>query len=698
MPVFQSRLAWIMLGCFFACCFSGRSQTNPPTTNLVWCPSGSFIMGSPNTEPNRQSNEGPQLMVTLTDGFWISKYEMTQGEFESVYGLNPSKFTGDTNRPVEQVNWFDAMQFCVRLTEQERLLGRLPAGYVYRLPTEAEWEYAARAGTTTAYSFGDDYLTGDPYAWHVGDSGGTTHSVGTRLPNPWGLFDMHGNVAELCLDSFWNYPGGSVTNPVGVTTGTLKTFRAPAWDFGFVYARSATRFSYDANYGDDSVGFRVVLAKVKPGETWPNSRNPGAQRLGVTKKGSAVAVSAMPDIPGTYRLESSTDLKVWNSAMTVNAWNSSLSITNAITNQTRFFRAVSLTPMLRRPFLNVLVRFSDTIATTPHPRSWYEALFGTNYPALSHFFYHVSYGRIDVSETVTLDWLNLPQIKTNYTLFNGSYLEFDESKLLADIYPLLPSSIQLSNFFGVNIFCNADDGGSEGLSSWVNFPATAKPYLFGIPKGPIGFFCSIIPLRGGNQHVVSHEMGHSFGLDHSSGPYSTPYDSDWDFMSRGRNLNQPDPQFGPISVFGNAYHLMHVSWMPTNRVYVTSRGTNTLRIERLSDPATMDYLVAKVPIGSSQTHYYTVESRMYAGYDVSGVLPGEAVLIHQVDENRGATPGVFGSGDRRSQVIDPDNNGNPNDASAMWTPGETFVDSTNGVSVKVLSKDTTGFNVQIIVN
>jgi len=167
-----------------------------PGLRFVWLPPGQFVMGSPASEMDRESDEGPQTRVTLTWGFFIGRYPVTQGEYLSVIGSNPSSFTGDMNRPVEETSWNDATNYCAQLTAQELAAGRLPAGWAYRLPTEAEYEYASRAGSTNRFSYGDDpgYTNLANYAWYGANSGGTTHPVGGKLPNRWGLYDMSGNV------------------------------------------------------------------------------------------------------------------------------------------------------------------------------------------------------------------------------------------------------------------------------------------------------------------------------------------------------------------------------------------------------------------------------------------------------------------------------------------------------------------------
>jgi formylglycine-generating enzyme required for sulfatase activity len=234
--------------------------------NLVFVPPKTFTMGSPTNEPGRNIFEGPQATVTLTRGFWIGKYEVTQGEYLAVTGENPSNFPGDLSRPVSSVTWFDATNYCWKLTQQEVAAGRIPAGYQYRLPTEAEWECAVRAGSSTRFSYGDDpsYASLTNYAWFLDFAilDLTVHPVGQKLPNPWGLHDMHGHVWEWCQDWYDDQPGGILTDPTGppgpVQFGR-KVMRGGAYDYPNSDCRSASRFFRPATDPDSDLGFRVVL-------------------------------------------------------------------------------------------------------------------------------------------------------------------------------------------------------------------------------------------------------------------------------------------------------------------------------------------------------------------------------------------------------------------------------------------------------
>jgi formylglycine-generating enzyme required for sulfatase activity len=175
-----------------------RALLQTPPTNMVFIRPNTFKLGSPTNEVGHGADESPQTIVTVGHGFWMGKHEVTQGEYLAVVGSNPSQFTGDPNRPVESVSWPEATNYCALLTAQHLATGVIPPGSQYRLPTEAEWEYAARAGTSTRFSYGEDpnatSLTN--YAWFAAKGGATTHPVEQKAPNPWGLYDMAGNFGK----------------------------------------------------------------------------------------------------------------------------------------------------------------------------------------------------------------------------------------------------------------------------------------------------------------------------------------------------------------------------------------------------------------------------------------------------------------------------------------------------------------------
>jgi len=226
---------------------------------LVLIPAGTFMMGSPDDEADRGADESPQTRVTLSKDFFLGATDVTQGQYESVMNTNPSDFKSvGKDAPVEEVSWDDAMAFCQKLTESERTSGRLPEGYVFTLPTEAQWEYACRAGPSGAYAT-------DPAAtsWYDRNSGGTTHPVGMKQPNAWGLYDMTGNVYQWCSDWYANrYPGGEVTDPTGPDSGSVRVLRGGGWYYDRSYCRSAYR-DFDPGYRANFIGFRVALNPVE---------------------------------------------------------------------------------------------------------------------------------------------------------------------------------------------------------------------------------------------------------------------------------------------------------------------------------------------------------------------------------------------------------------------------------------------------
>jgi formylglycine-generating enzyme required for sulfatase activity len=211
---------------------------------MVWIPAGTFRMGSEKGD----SDEKPVHTVTL-DGFWIGKYEVTQRQYEALMGTNPSSFKGP-NRPVEMVSWDDAAAFCRKLSQA--------TGKTYTLPTEAQWEYACRAGSTGEYCFGDGESQLGEYAWYSANSGTQTHDVGGKRPNAWGLYDMHGNVWEWCTDWYESYSASSgQRNPTGPATGSARVLCGGAWGGAAPGVRSANRNWFDPPGGDSGDGFRV---------------------------------------------------------------------------------------------------------------------------------------------------------------------------------------------------------------------------------------------------------------------------------------------------------------------------------------------------------------------------------------------------------------------------------------------------------
>jgi formylglycine-generating enzyme required for sulfatase activity len=225
---------------------------------LVLIPAGTFMMGSPDSEADRGTDESQQTRVTLTKDFYLGQTDVTQGQYELVMGANPSDFKkAGKNAPVEEVSWGDAMAFCQKLTERERIAGHLPEGYAFTLPTEAQWEYACRAGTTGAYATNPDETS-----WFDRNSGGTTHPVGAKQPNLWGLYDMTGNVYQWCADWYANrYPGGEATDPTGPEAGTVHVLRGGGWYYDRSYCRSAYR-DFDPGYRANFIGFRVALNPI----------------------------------------------------------------------------------------------------------------------------------------------------------------------------------------------------------------------------------------------------------------------------------------------------------------------------------------------------------------------------------------------------------------------------------------------------
>jgi formylglycine-generating enzyme required for sulfatase activity/uncharacterized caspase-like protein len=233
--------------------YQDQKMSNSLGMEFVYVKPASFMMGSPSSKQGRGSYE-KQHRVTLTKGYYLQTTEVTQGQWRAIMGNNPSRFSncGD-DCPVEKVSWNDVQAFISKLNRKE-------GTNRYRLPTEAEWEYAARAGSTSRFCFGDDEDRLSEYAWYVRNSGGKTHSVAQKKPNAWILYDMHGNVWEWCQDWYSDYPSGSVTDPTGPSSGSSRVYRGGCWLNLAGLCRSANRLWYLPGYRSHRLGFRLALS------------------------------------------------------------------------------------------------------------------------------------------------------------------------------------------------------------------------------------------------------------------------------------------------------------------------------------------------------------------------------------------------------------------------------------------------------
>jgi len=236
----------------------GPFWTNSIGMKFAWIPAGTFLMGSPPDEWGREDKEPPPHKVTLTKGFYLGIHPVTQACWRKIMQHNPSHFLGD-DLPVESVSWHDCQEFITKLNAQDK--------QAYRLPTEAEWEFACRAGTMTPFSFGDTISTNDgnfdgtfPYGGIPPQEScrGSTTPVGSFQPNGWGLYDMHGNVWEWCADLYGKFSLDDAVDPQGPKRGQTRVLRGGSYFAPASHVRSATRGKWEPIHRDDNVGFRVA--------------------------------------------------------------------------------------------------------------------------------------------------------------------------------------------------------------------------------------------------------------------------------------------------------------------------------------------------------------------------------------------------------------------------------------------------------
>jgi M6 family metalloprotease-like protein len=322
------------------------------------------------------------------------------------------------------------------------------------------------------------------------------------------------------------------------------------------------------------------------------------------------------------------------------------------------------------PYVTILCKFSD-IAAERHTVATYTAwTAGTTYPGLDHYWRELSYDQMNVTGSTVVGWYTLPHPLSYY--MDGDWLRLDDAA--SDCTSAADPDVDFPRFYGINLQFNGATLRSFG-GSW-ELTADGQTKRYGMT-----WLQSTAP-----RTEYAHEEGHTLGLDHSSGPYGQTYDSRWDVMSRYVNGNFGPDGYG-VPQHTISYHKDLLGWIPSARKVTVGPNTRkTITLERLAQPGSGNYLMATIPISTAPGQFYTVEARRRVGYDDFGI-PGDAVVLHRVDPN----PDF----DRKARVVDVDNNGDPNDAGAMWTAGETFTDAANGITVTVDAQTATGFQVTI---
>ena len=330
-----------------------------------------------------------------------------------------------------------------------------------------------------------------------------------------------------------------------------------------------------------------------------------------------------------------------------------------------------------KPWISIMCKFSD-IASEPNTLAFFQGMYASTKPGLDDYWRELSYGTINVLGSNAAGWYTLPHPEIYYNptdTSDGTNLDL----LASDCTATADASVDFSPYSGINMMFNSDfdNGWAWGGGAYLTLDGASK--FWRTTWEP--------PWSYANISVIEHEMGHGFGLPHSSGNYGQTYDNAWDVMSKDRyNCGAAtDGTYGCMAQHTISYHLDILGWIPSGQKFTAGENTNTtITLEQLALPQTSNYKMVQIPINGSSTHFYSVEARRLAGYDVK--LPGNAVVIHEVDTTRGIP----------AHVIDPDGNGDTGDAGAMWTVGETFSDTTYGISVTVVSATASGFQVTII--
>jgi len=308
-------------------------------------------------------------------------------------------------------------------------------------------------------------------------------------------------------------------------------------------------------------------------------------------------------------------------------------------------------------------------------------MYASTYPGLDHYWRELSYNNVNVLGSRASGWYTLPYPRSHYIYDrdgNGS-LDADLNALARDCTAKGDIDVYFPAYIGINLMFNYSlDGYAYGGSAYLTLDGITSSWRT-TWEPPWGY---------SDIAVIEHEMGHGFGMPHSSGNYGHVYDNYWDVMSMdGRYYNNPDPIYGHFGQHTIAYHKDKTGWILPSEKYTALPGNQALiTLERLALPQTNNYKMAQIPIWGSPNLFYTVEARRQAGYDV--ILPGNGVIIHEVNKNRSEP----------AHVIDIDGNGNTGDSGAIWSVGEKFIDATHGITVTVNAETATGYTIQIQIS
>jgi M6 family metalloprotease-like protein len=331
-----------------------------------------------------------------------------------------------------------------------------------------------------------------------------------------------------------------------------------------------------------------------------------------------------------------------------------------------------------RPWVSIMCKFSD-YTVEPKNLAYFQGMYTNVKPGMDHYWREISYDTANVAGSSAAGWFVLPHTEAYY---NPSDTQggTDLDLLRADCIAAADASVNFSLYSGINMMFNSnfDNGYAWGGSDYLTLDGVSK--VWSITWEPPWGYDDIT--------VIAHEMGHGFGLPHSSGSYGQTYDNQWDVMSDtwSNCSRSEDLTYGCLGQQTITYHKDMLGWIPAGKKYLVGQNSQTnLTMEQLALPATGNYLMVQIPIAGSSSHFYTVEVRRQTGYDYK--LPGQAVIIHEVDTSRS----------RPAYVIDADGNGNTGDVGARWEVGEVFSDVVNKIYVKVLSATATGFSLNIRV-